>query len=171
MGGISLGPTGNIQGTYKFMSLLTGLLIKSRSFVMLPMPSEVIKQVAIYAEGQSADIVFLDRTGSNSIGDLTTEEEGDPNNDHQDGYGSEEESSDDEVDESLIFDDEIGEGDREVTDAVGNILSELPGTMGLPDCQLGRIQGVGMDIDGQDGHGGEISDSESESEEGSEKTF
>ena len=160
---------GNIQGTYKFMSLLTGLLIKSRSFVMLPMPSEVIKQVAIYADGQSADIVFSDRTGSNSIGDLTTEEEGDPNNDHQDGYGSEEESSDDEVDESLIFDDEIGEGDREVTDAVGNILPELPGTMGLPDRQLGRIQGVGMDRDGQDGHGGEISDSENESEEGSEK--
>ena len=40
------------------MSLLTGLLIKSRSFVMLPMPSEVIKQVAIYADGQSADIFF-----------------------------------------------------------------------------------------------------------------
>ena len=75
------------------------------------------------------------------------------------------------MDESLIFDDEIGEGDREVTDAVGNILPELPGTMGLPDRQLGRIQGVGMDRDGQDGHGGGISDSENESEEGSKKTF
>jgi hypothetical protein len=30
VGAISLGPTGNIQGTYKFMSLLTGRLIKAR---------------------------------------------------------------------------------------------------------------------------------------------
>jgi hypothetical protein len=45
VGAISLGPTGNIQGTYKFMSLLTGRLIKARSFTPLPMPEEVIKQV------------------------------------------------------------------------------------------------------------------------------
>jgi hypothetical protein len=32
VGAISLGPTGNMQGTYKFMSLLTGKLIKARSF-------------------------------------------------------------------------------------------------------------------------------------------
>jgi hypothetical protein len=45
VGGISLGPTGNIQGTYKFMSLLTGRLIKARSFTPLPMPDEVINMV------------------------------------------------------------------------------------------------------------------------------
>ena len=45
IGAICLGPTGNIQGTYKFMSLLTGRLIKARSFTPLPMPEEVIKQV------------------------------------------------------------------------------------------------------------------------------
>jgi hypothetical protein len=45
VGAISLGPTGNIQGTYKFMSLLTGRLIKARSFAPLPIPEEVIKQV------------------------------------------------------------------------------------------------------------------------------
>ena len=167
VGGISLGPTGNIQGTYKFMSLLTGLLIKSRSFVMLPMPSEVIKQVGVFAKNQPGDIVFLDRTGSNTIGDLTTEEEGDVNDDHQDDYNSEDGSSGTEDDESLVFDDKIGEGDREVTETVENILPELPWTMGLPERQLGRIQGVGTDRDGGDGHGDEVSDSENESEEGS----
>jgi hypothetical protein len=59
-GAISLGPTGNIQGTYKFMSLLTGKLIKARSFTPLPMPEEVIKQVEemattnyLYQEGET----------------------------------------------------------------------------------------------------------------------
>jgi hypothetical protein len=45
VGVISLGPTGNIQVTYKFMSLLTGRLIKAFSFTPLPMPEEVIMQV------------------------------------------------------------------------------------------------------------------------------
>jgi hypothetical protein len=43
--GISLGPTGNIQGTYKFMSLLTTRLIKARSFTPLLMPDEVKNMV------------------------------------------------------------------------------------------------------------------------------
>jgi hypothetical protein len=42
VGGISLGPTGNMQGTYKFLSLLTKRMIKARSFTPLPMPQEVI---------------------------------------------------------------------------------------------------------------------------------
>jgi hypothetical protein len=45
VGGISLGPTGNIQGTYIFMSLLTGKLVKARSFTPLPMPDDVVKKV------------------------------------------------------------------------------------------------------------------------------
>ena len=45
VGGISLGPTGNIQGTYKFLSLLTGNVIQARSFTILPMPTEIIKMV------------------------------------------------------------------------------------------------------------------------------
>jgi hypothetical protein len=42
VGAISLGPTGNIQGTFKFMSLLTGKRIKARLFTPLPMPAEVM---------------------------------------------------------------------------------------------------------------------------------
>jgi hypothetical protein len=45
VGGKSLGPKGNIQGTYKFMSLLTGRLIKAWSFTPLLMPDEVINMV------------------------------------------------------------------------------------------------------------------------------
>jgi hypothetical protein len=51
VGGISLGPTGNIQGTYKFMSLLTGKLIKARSFTPLPMPEDVVVMVESMAAG------------------------------------------------------------------------------------------------------------------------
>ena len=160
VGGISLGPTGNIQGTYKFMSLLTGLLIRSRSFVMLPMPSEVVKQVSVFAKNQPGDIIFADRSGNNTIEDLGTEEEGDVNDDGHDGYSSGEESSRTEDDETLVFDADASEGDREVTDAMENILPELPGTLGLPERELGRIQGVGIDSDGGDDHGDEILESE-----------
>ena len=45
VGAISLGPTGNIQGTYKFLSLLTRRLIQARSFTPLPMPQDVITVV------------------------------------------------------------------------------------------------------------------------------
>jgi hypothetical protein len=51
VGAISLGPVGNIEGPYKFMSLLTGKLIKGRSFTPLPMPENVITQV----EGMASD--------------------------------------------------------------------------------------------------------------------
>ena len=41
---ICLGPTGNIQGTYSFLNLSTGLVIKRRRFVKLPAPDSVIKR-------------------------------------------------------------------------------------------------------------------------------
>jgi hypothetical protein len=45
VGGISLSPTRNIQGTYKFMSQFTGRLIKAWPFTPLPMSDEVINMV------------------------------------------------------------------------------------------------------------------------------
>jgi hypothetical protein len=45
VGEISLGPKGNIQGTYNFLSLFTGRVIIARSFTPLPMPKEVIRAV------------------------------------------------------------------------------------------------------------------------------
>ena len=64
VGGISLGPTGNIQGTYKFMSLLTGKLIRARSFTPLPMPDEVVFKVESMASGP----IIIDETEVNING-------------------------------------------------------------------------------------------------------
>jgi hypothetical protein len=43
VGGISLRPTGNLQG--KFLNLLPGRLIRARSFTPLPIPKGVIMAV------------------------------------------------------------------------------------------------------------------------------
>ena len=123
-----MGPTRNIQGTYKFMSVLTGLLIKSRSFTMLPMPSKVIKQVDAFANKHPQNILFADREGRATIGALSLEKDGDLNDDGEDGYDNEGGALRDE--ESLYFDVGLGEGDAEVTYAAENILLELPGTVG-----------------------------------------
>jgi len=60
---ICLGPTGNIQGTYSFLNLSTGLVIKRRRFVELPAPDSVIQRVNTLASnsGVSSTLVFADR--------------------------------------------------------------------------------------------------------------
>ncbi len=60
---ICLGPTGNIQGTYSFLNLAAGLVIKRRRFTELPAPDLVIKRVATLAQGKgvSPNLVFVDR--------------------------------------------------------------------------------------------------------------
>ncbi len=47
--GICLGPTGNLQGSYKFMPLSTGKKIKRRKFTEMPITENVIKQVSKWA--------------------------------------------------------------------------------------------------------------------------
>jgi hypothetical protein len=50
VGGVSLRPTGNIQGSYHFLSLLTGHRIKARLFAPpLTMPTDVIVTVESFA--------------------------------------------------------------------------------------------------------------------------
>jgi hypothetical protein len=44
-GAVNLGPTGNIQGTHKFLSLKTGEIIFMQSWTELPVPSEVIEKL------------------------------------------------------------------------------------------------------------------------------
>jgi len=44
-GAISLGGTGNIQGTYKFLSLRSGEIIVRRTWTELPVPRDVIERV------------------------------------------------------------------------------------------------------------------------------
>ena len=45
IGAIALGPTGNLQGAYKFLNLRTGKKITRRNWTKLPMPQEVIDRV------------------------------------------------------------------------------------------------------------------------------
>ena len=45
VGAITLGPTGNLQGGYKFLNLRTGKNITRRNWTHLPMPIEVIERV------------------------------------------------------------------------------------------------------------------------------
>ena len=43
--GICLGPTGNMQGSYKFLSLSTGNKVTRRKFIKIPMTDSVIRMV------------------------------------------------------------------------------------------------------------------------------
>jgi hypothetical protein len=53
---INLGPTGNLQGTHRFLSLKTGELLARRRWTELPVPSDVIHRVEEMA-GESEDVL------------------------------------------------------------------------------------------------------------------
>jgi hypothetical protein len=55
---IVLGPTGNLQGTYKFLSLATGKKVKRRAFTPYPMPDSVIKKVEAYGKSATLPDIF-----------------------------------------------------------------------------------------------------------------
>ena len=63
IGEINLGPTGNLQGGYKFLNLRMGKKITRRNWTHLPMPIEVIKRVNEIgtAQGQPTLLTFQDR--------------------------------------------------------------------------------------------------------------
>jgi hypothetical protein len=62
-GVISLGPSGNLQGGFKFMALNTGKKIFTRSWDVIPMPDLVITRVnALYSE-HPQQTTFTDRHG------------------------------------------------------------------------------------------------------------
>ena len=62
---IVLGPTGNLQGTYKFFNLETGKKIKRRQFTSYPMPDSVIAKVEGFARRNVVPgaFNFADRSG------------------------------------------------------------------------------------------------------------
>jgi len=63
VGAIALRPTGNDQGNYFFLSLLTGRVLNRTHATKLPMPGEVIERVHLLAQRQNAQpgLVFADR--------------------------------------------------------------------------------------------------------------
>jgi hypothetical protein len=63
---IVLGPMGNLQGTYKFLSLATGKKVKQRAFTPYPMPDLVIKKVKAYGKS-TALLDTFDFAGRNGI--------------------------------------------------------------------------------------------------------
>ena len=60
---VCLGPTGNMQGTYKFFNLLTGHVVKRRSFTVLPYPSRMIRLVNEWGKksNKNNDLIFKNR--------------------------------------------------------------------------------------------------------------
>eukprot|EP00957_Ditylum_brightwellii_P011842 892593-Ditylum_brightwellii.AAC.1 len=53
LGAISLGPVGNVQGSYKFMNLRTGKLIHRNHFDELPVTEDIQKRVAQLSRAQN----------------------------------------------------------------------------------------------------------------------
>ena len=66
---ICLGPSGNAQGGYKFMSLRSGKKIIRRSWDVIPMSDAVIERVNKMGASQPEELVFTDRKGR-LIGDV-----------------------------------------------------------------------------------------------------
>ncbi len=62
---ICMGPTGNLQGSYKFLSLATGKKVTRRKFTEMPVTDAVMKQVEEMAvkDGAIKGINFKDRKG------------------------------------------------------------------------------------------------------------
>ncbi len=65
--GICLGPTGNMQGSYKFMSLSTGNKIIRHKFTKMPMTESVMKQIDKWAKkgpySEWTDVLEQERHG------------------------------------------------------------------------------------------------------------
>ena len=69
IGAITLGPTGNLKGGYKFLNLQTGKKITRRNWTHLPMPIEVIKRVNQLGKEQNQPtlLTFQDRHGHSTM--------------------------------------------------------------------------------------------------------
>ncbi len=78
---ICLGPTRNMQGTYKFMCLTTGKVIKRRQFKEMPMPRSMIEKIEdMDKDGTNEGLTFADRNWmpfpwNNDNGDILGREE------------------------------------------------------------------------------------------------
>jgi hypothetical protein len=67
-GAISLGTSGNLQGTYLFMDLITWKVIKRRAWTVLPMPVEVINQLNSKAKHENPDLQEVNQEDLNNRG-------------------------------------------------------------------------------------------------------
>ena len=125
---ICLGPSGNIQGGFKFMSLQTGKKIVRRSWDRLPMPDTVITRVNILGKGQPSQLTFKDRKGR-PIGDVEltgVDVQGEPLIAQNDENGDDDlpplipRNPDD--DDSSVDSDDLESTDEEIDDANADLL-------------------------------------------------
>ena len=61
---VCLGPTGNMQGSYKFYNLITGKPIKRRGFTVLPYPNRMVKLLNEWSsksKQEETDLIFRNR--------------------------------------------------------------------------------------------------------------
>jgi len=70
-GAIALGPTGNVQGGFRFMSLKTGKRITRYSWDSIPITETVIARVEQLGRDQPEHFIFTNRHG-HMIGDVAT---------------------------------------------------------------------------------------------------
>ena len=69
---ICMGPTGNLQGSYKFLSLATGKKVTQRKFTEMPVTDAVIKQVEEMAVKDGAIKGIILKTEKDLSMNLTT---------------------------------------------------------------------------------------------------
>ena len=100
--GICLGPTGNEQGTYKFLHLRTGNAFKGDVFTGLPMTQDVSDRVVELARTKQPGLVFLDGR-KQIIPDTIDQEDTDEDDDNFDDYASATGDSDASDDETLYY--------------------------------------------------------------------
>jgi len=82
-GAISLGSTGDIQGTYRFMSLRTGDIIVRRTWTELPIPSEVIDRMTELYVNESDDVDYQHELDElEELGEENEENTNEPDEEH-----------------------------------------------------------------------------------------
>ncbi len=64
---IVLGPTGNLQGTYKFFNTITGKKIKQQKLMAYPMPESIIKKVEQFGKSNAWPNTLLNFANRNGI--------------------------------------------------------------------------------------------------------
>ena len=75
-GAIAIGPTTNLQGSYRFLSLKSGHIITRREWTVMPVPPEAIEKVEEMAGGGDMTVSFTYRNVNYSTADLEPIQEG-----------------------------------------------------------------------------------------------
>ncbi len=110
-GAINLGPTGNVQGTHKFLSLKTGEILVQRNWSELPVPYDAIARINDTAEKDKSNMDGNDPVVEDGIDNLDnvsvesqTGVEPDGNNDIDEEIGVNHESGPSERDINTVVD-------------------------------------------------------------------